>query len=108
METLIISAPIINPPTESLAFYYLTMTTKRQLNFSNLLEVDKEEKDIYYKYIKRLRIHDFVDQLVTPEEFELGIRIDTDHNFPLTVIADRISFRNVTSLLGQIKYLNSL
>lgn len=107
MGTLIINAGLVNPPTESLAFYFLTMTTKSQMEMENILEVDKESKDIYYHFIKDKRIHDYVSELVTPEESETGIRLDLEYKFPLTVITDRVCFTNVRSILGQLKYLKS-
>jgi len=108
MDTLIIAATLVNPPTESLAFYFMTMTTKSQLEMSNILEVEDEYKDLYYHYIRNKGLHDYVEQLITPKENEMGIRLDTDYNFPLTVKTDRISFQNVKNILGQIAYLHKL
>lgn len=108
MDTLIIAASLVNPPTESLAFYFLTMTTKSQMKFSNLLEVEKEFKDIYYHFIKDKRIHDYISEIITPEEDQMGIRLDLDYNFPLTVKTDRICFTNVQNILGQLNNLKDI
>ena len=47
-------------------------------------------------------------EIVTPEEREEGIRLDTEMNFPLSVTTETISVTNVMSLIVQIQSLVSL
>jgi hypothetical protein len=55
--------------------------------------------------MKKLGLMDFVDQYVTPEESEEGIRVDTELKYPMTIRANNIRFDNTLSILGQIKSL---
>ena len=63
-------------------------------------------KDSYYHFLKSQGSMDFIDQLITPEENENGIRLDTKLNFPLTILATKITAQNCTNLLGQIKNIS--
>ena len=108
MQTLIIKAELSNPPSEILAFRTLTMFACLRLYLDNLIELEQDCKDIYYHYLKARGAMDFIAQLITPRENERGIRIDLDYNYPLTIKTDRIIFKNIFGLLGQINYLRKL
>jgi hypothetical protein len=107
METLIIAAHLINPPSETLAFRTVTLFSSSQFHLTNLIEVEKEYIDIYYHFMRRTGTFDFIKEIVTPTDREEGIRIDTDSNYPLTIVTDRIIFGNVYSILGQLKSLTT-
>lgn len=108
MRNLIIVAELSEPPTEGLFFRYLTLVTRSELSTSNLIEAEQEVKDIYYKYLKSKGLFDFVDQIITPQENEFGIRLDTELNYPLTIRAKSITCVNCVNLLGQIKHLSQI
>lgn len=108
MDTLIISAQLVNPPSDVLAFRTLTMLSKTRFNFSNLIEVEAESKDIYYFYMKKKGIFDYISAMVTPEEHELGVRIEPVHNYPFTIIVDRIDWNNLNRLTGQLLNLSKV
>lgn len=105
---LIIIAPLSEPPTESLYFRYLTLISKTDLNLSCLIEADQCMKDLYYYYLRRQGSLDYIEQFITPEEREFGIRLDSELNYPLTIRTKYIGIQNFNNIIGQIKYLTHL
>ena len=104
-DRLIIRAEITSQPTESLALRLLTSISKDRLALDNLIEADLEFIDLYYKYLRMKGLYDFISAMVTPEEGESGIRLDTEYNYSLTILTDRITWKNLNPLVGQIHSL---
>ena len=71
-----------------------------------LIESEKEYVDIYYNYLKKKGLYDFVEEFVQPEWRVDGIRIDTELNYPKTIKTNYIRYENVENLLKQIKNLS--
>jgi hypothetical protein len=80
------------------------MMAKQDLNYSVLIESNEDKIDYYYKKLKTHGWFDFVDDFVTPEHNEDGVRIDNELNYPRTIKVDKITCENTLSLLGQIKF----
>lgn len=100
---LIIEADLINPPTESLAMRFLTLVTKSNLHTDNLIIVNPEVKDFYYRYMKTFGLMDYVDDFVTQEDNESGLLLCSKIGiYKSYILTDRVTFKNVTILLGQI------
>ena len=78
------------------------------LEYDVLIESNKNEIDDYYKMLKKKGWFDFVDDFITPEDNEDGVRIDTELNYPRTIKTNKIVCENVTNLLGQIKTLRNI
>ena len=49
-----------------------------------------------------------MDDFVTPDDGEEGIRIDREYNYPKTIKVHKICYENTTNILGQIKSLKEL
>ena len=105
MTLIVVSALTTN---EGLYFRYLTMVTSLNLGLDVLVESQKQQRDYYFNLLKKKGLYDYVMEIVTPEEREEGIRLDTDMNFPLSVTAENISVYNVMSLIIQIQSLVSV
>jgi len=105
---LIITSEVVKPPIDVLSVRFLTMVCQEDLNLSVLVEVLNEDKDFYYRYMKDTGLMDFVEDLIPPEYREEGIRIDSFHNYPKTIIVKRIDLENVVGVLGQVKFLASV
>ena len=103
MNLIINSMLIDTPKSDNLAIRYLTSYSKCDLKLCNLIEVEQELKDPYYKYMKRLGLMDYIDYYITPEEYESGIRLDIDFNYTNTIKASCISFENTRRLTEQLK-----
>ena len=102
MNLIIVSTLLDTPPSDNLAIRYVTMEAKSGLNLPVLIEVEQDMKDLYYSYMKKLGLMDFVDQYVTPEESEEGIRIATELKYPMTIRTKNIRFDNTLLICPSI------
>ena len=104
MRTLIFYEGIVEPPTESLAIRGLCLYAnffqkKRQI----LLETEKNNTDLYYKWVKHNGLWDFIEDIVHPEHDIYGLRIATIKVKPPSIKVDRISWDNLNDILYRIK-----
>tara|TARA_Y100000593_G_scaffold94579_1_gene194401 strand:+ start:8720 stop:9043 length:324 start_codon:yes stop_codon:yes gene_type:complete len=93
---------------EGLFFRFLTMTAKKDLRYDVLIESKKEEIDHYYLLLKKYGWFDFVDDFVEPRHKEMGARLDTEHNYPMTIMTKSINCQTIPSLLGQLKSIRDI
>tara|TARA_R100001244_G_scaffold42908_1_gene38647 strand:- start:56 stop:385 length:330 start_codon:yes stop_codon:yes gene_type:complete len=105
MNLIVVSQLTTN---EGLYFRYLTMLTSIDLGMDVLVESRNQQKDYYFNLLRSKGLYDYVEEIVTPEEKEEGIRLDTEMNFPLSVTTEKISANNVIDLILQIQSLGSL
>ena len=84
------------------------MLTSIDLGMDVLVESRNQQKDYYFNLLRTKGLYDYVEEIVTPEEKEEGIRLDTEMNFPLSVTTEKISANNVIDLILQIQSLGSL
>ena len=74
---VIIDADLTNPPSEISVFRDITLYSKVFLKCDILLECPREDKDIYYYWLKNRGAFDFVDDFVTHDQ-ETGITIRSE------------------------------
>ncbi|MDX2186445.1 MAG: hypothetical protein SFV32_05905 [Opitutaceae bacterium] len=98
--TLIIRDALVNPPTWFASFRDLTLFCHIFLKIDTVIE--SEDVDLYYKWLKMRGGMDFVQDFVRPGT-EDGLHLDTEHNYPRTIITDRISPENTHKLIGMIR-----
>ena len=98
--TLIIRDLLVNPPTWFLSFRDLTLNCHIFLKSDIVIESD--EPDIYYRWIKPRGGMDFVEDFVRPGS-EDGLRLDVEHNYPRSLVTDRIAPENVHRLIAMIQ-----
>ena len=103
---LIISAGLSEPPTESLPFRHLTSVSKCDYKLDVLIESNQSMKDLYYVFLVKMGMFDYVQDIITPEEKENGIRIDYELNYPKTVVVNKITFENQLNILRHIALLS--
>tara|TARA_Y100001934_G_C12309017_1_gene753945 strand:+ start:735 stop:1064 length:330 start_codon:yes stop_codon:yes gene_type:complete len=108
MNLVITSKIACDPPSEGLYFRHLTMVAKHDLSYNILLESEKESIDFYYDFLKKRGWYDYMDGIVTPEEKEEGVRLDTELKYPLTILTPHIRYENILNLMGQIKSMRDL
>jgi|TARA_B100001079_G_C16300453_1_gene465188 hypothetical protein len=101
---LLVAAELSESPTEHLSFRHLTYKAKVDLLMGVLIEVDQEMKDSYWLYLRRTGMLDFIEQMVTPEEKEDGIRVSTfNSSYPKTILTSSIRIENQRKILAQIE-----
>ena len=93
---------IVCPPSESLAlrsvWLHLTVILKKDVEF--LLETEKQNKDIYYKWIKRIYLTDFISELVEVDEEVYGLRIGEHIKKRPCLTYDRVSYDNLDEIIN--------
>lgn len=70
---LIIPAGLCEPPSSGLMFRYLTLVSKKNLSYSNLLEAPNDMIDIYYRYLKQRGLFDYIDDIIAAPHKEQGV-----------------------------------
>ena len=100
---LLIKSELAEPPSENLPFRDVTMASKCDLGLDVLIECKQDLKDAYFYFMKPRGMLDYVDYLITPQENEDGIRIDTELNYSKTVVVNRIIIENSFIIVKQIK-----
>ena len=108
MNLIIVAELSSDPPSEGLYFRYLTMVAQKELEYTVLLESEKDYVDIYWKFLKKKGWFDFVDDIILPDWREEGVRIDNELNYPKTIRVDHIRCENTPNLLGQIKSMRPM
>ena len=93
---------------EGLYFRYITMLAKTDLDYTVVIESEKEEIDKYYNTLKSKGWYDFVDDFVLPEWRIDGVRIDNEMNYPMTVRTEKIDVLSVPNTLGHLNYFRKL
>ena len=106
MRPIIFYEGIVTPPSESGAVRSVCLFGKifidSQLTF--LLETTQENKDIYYKWIKKIGLTDFIKEIVTAEESVKGLRIAEDKKRDPCLTISRVSLDNLDHIVNILKY----
>jgi hypothetical protein len=84
------------------------MVAKKDLDYSVVLEAEKDTVDRYWKFLKKRGWFDFIDDIIVPEWREEGVRIDTRLDYPMTIKAEYIRCENTPLLLGQMKSMRKI
>jgi hypothetical protein len=103
MNLIILADLSSDPPSEGLYFRHLTMVAREELDYDVVIEAEGGMVDIYWKFLKRHGWFDFIDDIVVPEWRIEGVRIDTQHNYPMTIQTPYIRCENTPVLLEQLK-----
>ena len=99
--TLLIRDQLVNPPTWFSSFRDLTLYCHVFLRDDILIESD--DPDPYYRWMRSRGGMDFVEDFVRPGQ-EDGVHLDVEHNYPRTVVTDRIAPENVHRLKWMVRF----
>ena len=103
IDTLIFCDGIIEPPSESLALRGLCLYFDA---FGNspafLLETERDTVDLYYNWLKRIGMHDFIEEIIYPEYNISGLRLSERKTRSPYFKLDRISWDNLNFILSKI------
>jgi hypothetical protein len=103
--TVIIRDQLVNPPTWFASFRDLTLYC--HIFFRDEVVIETNEVDVYYRWIKPRGGMDFVEDFVRPGA-EDGLHVDLSHNYPRTVVTDRIAPENLHGLIRKIQFCRGL
>ncbi len=107
MNPVIFYEGIVEPPSESLALraLYLQIRAIQKKQNAFILETKKENKDLYYKWLKQTHLWDFVHEIVSPEEEVYGLRISATKKKQPCLIVDRVSWDNIHQIISRSQYV---
>jgi len=101
-KPIIFREGIVCPPSESLAIrsvcLYVSTFIKKDAEF--LLETQRHNKDIYYRWIKQIHLTDFITELVEVEEDVYGLRIGEDVERRPRLTIDRVTWDNIQQIIN--------
>mgnify|MGYP001192424995 FL=1 len=108
MRPVIFYESIVAPPSESGAVRSVCLYGKVFIdsNLPFLLETTQENKDIYYDWIKKVGLTDFIKEIVTAEEQVKGLRISEDKKRDPCLTISRVSLDNLDHIVNMLKYSN--
>ncbi len=98
MLPLIFYEGIVEPPSEIYAIRALCLYVETDM----LLEVYEHNKDIYYRWLKRTHLNDFIRDIVTVDENVYGFRVGEVQKSPCVKV-DRIDWNNIHDKLKVIQ-----
>lgn len=105
-ETLIIRGELTEPPTWFPSYRELTMRLKGSVVSVILIESERQMRDLYWRWTGRNGGRDFVSDLVFPDEYVPGIKLDSQHDrLHPTVTTERITPENLNELTGRVAAL---
>ena len=99
----LIDCVLTEPPSHTACFRDVTVYTSFFLNSEILLECEKENQDIYYKWLKKNYSWDYVSDIIEPGH-EAGVSIRVSRG---SISVDRISYDNLNDILSKLKAYHS-
>jgi len=103
---LIVIESLSLPPSEHFCLRTISMFAKYN-NYDVLIESRPYIKDTIYKHLKSKGCFDYISDIISHNQ-ELGIRIDNELNYPLTILVDKICLENQDNIIKQIKMFSNI
>ena len=97
---LIIDSSLCASPSEISCFRDVTLYGKIHAFEDILLKCRPGTKSIYWRWLKKHGAHDFISQLITDLEIEMGFSIAPTHG---NVNIDRIDYNNLNFVISCLK-----
>ncbi len=106
MKPIIFYEGIVAPPSESGAVRSVCLFGQIFIDSSLpfLLETTQENKDIYYDWIKKIGLTDFIKEIVTADEQVKGLRIAENKKRDPCLTISRVSLDNLEHIVNMLKY----
>ncbi|MBC7366931.1 MAG: hypothetical protein H7343_09005 [Undibacterium sp.] len=96
---------LVNPPTRFASFRDPTLYGHIFLH--DPVVIESEDPDPCWRWMRPRGGMDFIEDFVRPGA-EDGVPLDLEHNFPRTVISDRIAPENIHRLIAKIQHCRGL
>jgi len=104
MGRIIFYEGIVEPPTETLAIRGLCLYMNIFGRESEiLLETQKRNRDLYFKWTKQTGLWDFIEEIVYPEYDIKGLRISCEKTRSPYMKVDKITYDNLNDILHKLK-----
>jgi hypothetical protein len=83
---VIYDSVLTEPPSSVHCFRDVTLYSNVFLNANNLIVCPKGTRSMYWQWIKKYGAHDFVDELLTEEESQWGIKVGDNKNINCKIL----------------------
>jgi len=100
---VIYDSVLTEPPSSVHCFRDVTLYSNVFLNASNLLQCPKGTRSMYWKWIKEYGAHDFIEEILTSEEYQEGIYVGKDKKVNFSFINES----NLSLIINNLRYLIS-
>jgi hypothetical protein len=98
--TIIIDSILSEPPSEIYCFRDLTLYSKVYCFEDVLIQCPVGTRTFYWNWLKRYGAHDFISQLITNNEKELGFSVGRGNRYNLSI--DRLCSQNLNQVISFI------
>jgi len=99
---VIYGCELTEPPSSIHCFRDVTLYSKVFLRNENILVCPKGTKSIYWGWIKKYGAHDFIEEIITPQEKQSGIYIGYKGYLNIEYINEN-NYGNLINALKKIK-----
>lgn len=99
---VIFEAYLCEPPSSIHCFRDVTLYTSCFIKRTVLLECEKRDKDLYYRWLKNYGAYDFVDDIVSINK-EIGYRVGRKK---ANLKIERITEHNLNYIINSLNILN--
>lgn len=101
-KVVVIAAELSAAPSEKISFRDLTLFLSTFHKSTILVECGQEEKDLYYKWLRRNYLFDFISEIVTYQENIPEFRISPHPISSYCYIVNRIIPENLHIVLRNV------
>lgn len=102
---LIINSDLFNPPSETATIRCVALWSKIKLDLDIIAECNNiDMKDIYWSWIKKTYLSDFIKDLVMEQEMVEGVRISAFKEKDPCIRVDRIVTENMWDIIDKVSY----
>lgn len=95
---IIYDSVLTEPPSSVHCFRDVTLYVKVFLEKDNILRCPKGMRTSYWNWIKRYGAHDFIEEIITDEEYQEGLLISKDGPIVCEVL-NEINYGDVINLI---------
>ena len=99
---VIFEAYLCEPPSSIHCFRDITLYTACFIKKNVLLECEREQKDLYYKWLKNYGAYDFIDDIISINR-EIGYRVGRQK---ANRKIEKINEHNLNYVINNLKKLN--
>jgi len=106
MKPIIFYEGIVTPPSECGAVRSVCLFAEIFIDskIPFLLETKQDNKDIYYNWLKRVGLTDYIKELITAEDDVNGLRIAENKKRDPCLTISRVSLDNLEHIVNMLKY----
>jgi len=100
---LIVQASLTEPPTDFLSLRIITQVAVQSLHLDCLIESEQDMKDLYFHYLVKKGLMDFISDIITPDDHIEGLRLANEPVDAPVIKVKAVYPNNSLYVLGQVQ-----